>query len=169
MKIKFLLKFRFFYIQSRCLLNYKEFLKIVIFLGIIFIWGSHPLLIIGGLVILVLATFLYLYYRLTRFWVGYLLVLVILRGILVIFSYILRLIPNLAFEEFNLFIPILMLIFILYSFLDKIYLSDLRSYCYVIWSNEIGIITFYLVRLLLLLIVIVLFLRIIRKGSLRVY
>lgn len=144
-------------------------MKIGIFLGIIFIWGSHPLFIMGGLVILVLIIFLYLYYRLLRFWVGYLLVLVMLRGILVIFSYILRLVPNLVFEEFNLFFPLIFIMIRIYIYFDNFYIRNLRIYPYSIWGGNLALITLYLVVLLLLLIVIVLFLRIIRKGSLRVY
>lgn len=140
-----------------------------IFLGIIFVWGSHPLLIMGGLVILVLIIFLYLYFSIIRFWVGYLLVLVILRGILVIFSYILRLVPNLSFEEFSLLMPLLLFVFAGYRIIEKFYGGDISLYTYSIWVGNLRLITFYLAGLLLLLMVVVLFLRIINKGSLRVY
>nr|AUJ21346.1 NADH dehydrogenase subunit 6 [Tetragnatha similis] len=139
------------------------------FLGMMIIWGSHPLMMMGGLVILVLMIFLHLYFSLVSLWVGYLLVLVMLSGILVIFSYMLSLIPNLAFEEFNLFMPMLLLVFAGYSIYEKFYMDNVSLYTYSIWVSELSSMTFYLVSLLLLLMVIVLFLSIMGKGSLRVY
>nr|AUJ21356.1 NADH dehydrogenase subunit 6 [Tetragnatha sp. Rapa Nui] len=139
------------------------------FLGMMIVWGSHPLLMMGGLVILVLMVLLYLYYNLMSFWVGYLLVLVMLSGILVIFSYMLSLIPNLAFEEFNLFMPLLLFIFAGYSIFENFYMGDMSMFVYMIWWGELSFMTFYLVSLLLLLMVIVLFLSIMGSGSLRIY
>lgn len=123
---------------------------------------------IGGLLVLVLSSLLYLYYNTLIFWGGYLLLIVMLRGILVIFSYILRLVPNLAFEEFRMFIPLLLVLILVYLEMEKFYLIDFSLYIFSIWGGSLRIITFYLVRLLLLLIVIVLHIREMKKGSVRV-
>nr|AUJ21375.1 NADH dehydrogenase subunit 6 [Tetragnatha versicolor] len=139
------------------------------FLGMMFVWGSHPLLMMGGLVILVLMIFLYLYFSMMSFWVGYLLVLVMLSGILVIFSYMLSLVPNLSFEEFSLLMPLVLFVFAGYSIMEKFYGGDISLYTYSIWVKNLSLMTFYLASLLLLLMVVVLFLSIMNKGSLRVY
>lgn len=123
---------------------------------------------IGGLLVLVLSSLLYLYYNTLIFWGGYLLLIVMLRGILVIFSYILRLVPNLAFEEFRMFMPLLLVLILVYLEIEKFYLIDFSLYIFSIWGGSLRIITFYLVRLLLLLIVIVLHIREMKKGSVRV-
>nr|AUJ21337.1 NADH dehydrogenase subunit 6 [Tetragnatha cf. tincochacae DDC-2018] len=138
-------------------------------LGVMFIWGSHPLLMMGGLVILVLMGFLYLYYELSSFWIGYLLLLVMLSGILVIFSYMLSLIPNLAFESFSMFIPLMFLCVSGHMYWNKFNVIDMSLYIYSLWASMLKYTTFYLVSLLLLLMVIVLYLSIMSSGSLRVF
>lgn len=138
------------------------------FLGLVFIWGSHPLLIMGGLLIVVILGFLYLYYTSMRFWVGYLLILIILRGVLVVFSYILRIIPNFAFENFRILMSFLVTLTVVSSVIEKFVYRDARGYVYRIWGPHIRLITLYLVSILLLLIVIVLYISIYTKGSLRI-
>nr|AUJ21384.1 NADH dehydrogenase subunit 6 [Tetragnatha macilenta] len=141
----------------------------VIFTSFFIIWGSHPILLMGGLVILVLSCMLYMYMMMNSFWMGYLLVLVMLSGVLVIFSYMLSLIPNLVFEEFVILFPLLLIMFSSYLVLDSCFFLDLSCYLYSIWVMGMNLITTYLVVLLLLLMVIVLYLSIMSEGSLRLF
>nr|YP_009110430.1 NADH dehydrogenase subunit 6 [Tetragnatha maxillosa]AIX11774.1 NADH dehydrogenase subunit 6 [Tetragnatha maxillosa] len=140
----------------------------VMFLGVFIIWGSHPILMMGGLLVLVLSSLLYLYYNTLMFWGGYLLLMVMLSGILVIFSYMLSLVPNLAFEEFSMFMPLLLVLILVYLEMEKFYLMDFSLYIFSIWGGSLSMMTFYLVSLLLLLMVIVLHMSEMKKGSVRV-
>lgn len=142
-------------------------MKIVVFFRISLIWSSHPLMMMIGLVILLLYVFVFIYKNLLRFWVGFLLSIVILRGILVIFSYMLRLIPNIFFENSRIVFPLVFLIIAGYFLPGEFINLDARGFTSKIWMTEFNLLTFYLVFFLLLLIVIVLFLRIMDKGSLR--
>nr|AKG65077.1 NADH dehydrogenase subunit 6 [Tetragnatha maxillosa] len=140
----------------------------VMFLGVFIIWGSHPILMMGGLLVLVLSSLLYLYYNTLMFWGGYLLLMVMLSGILVIFSYMLSLVPNLAFGEFSMFMPLLLGLILVYLEMEKFYLMDFSLYIFSIWGGSFSMMTFYLVSLLLLLMVIVLHMSEMKKGSVRV-
>jgi len=66
------------------------------------IWGVQPIIIVGRLILITLIYSLLIYLILGRFWYRFMLLLVILRGVLVIFTYISSLTPNERFELENL-------------------------------------------------------------------
>nr|YP_009171758.1 NADH dehydrogenase subunit 6 [Tetragnatha nitens]AKG65090.1 NADH dehydrogenase subunit 6 [Tetragnatha nitens] len=140
----------------------------VMFLGLVFIWGSHPLLMMGGLLMVVILGFLYLYYTSMSFWVGYLLMLIMLSGVLVVFSYMLSMIPNFAFENFSMLMSFLVTLTVVSSVMEKFVYSDASGYVYSMWGPHMSLMTLYLVSILLLLMVIVLYMSIYTKGSLRI-
>lgn len=139
----------------------------MIILGVVFILGIQPLLIIISLIGVVLYYSLILYYETGRYWFGYILILVILSGVLVIFTYVIRLFPDEKFELNNL---VLILIFFVYLFAYITYLGigfDSSVMSLKLWEGVIGLFTLYLASFLLGIIVIVIWLRWFKEGALR--
>lgn len=141
-------------------------MKISLFLGIIFIIRIQPLVIIGILLMLVIFYSLNIYFFSLRFWFGYILILIILSGVLVIFTYVIRLLPNENFE----FIRFLMIFsFFLFLFFDERYLNldEQRIIGSLLWEGMIGGYIIFLGIFLLRIMVIVIFLRNPLVGALR--
>lgn len=157
-----------FYIQSRCFLNYKEYLKISIFLGVIFVIRIQPLVIIRIILIIVLLYALDIYYESIRFWFGYILIFIVLRGVIVIFTYVIRLIPNESFEFFS-FLVMGLSLFLLFIRKSFIILENQSLFRVLLWEGLIRGFILYLGILLLAIIIIVIFLRRVTDGALRIY
>lgn len=143
-------------------------MKISILLGVIFVVSIQPLVIIRIILIIVLLYSLDIYYESIRFWFGYILILIVLRGVLVIFTYVIRLIPNESFEFFSFLIMglRLLILFIRKSF---IILDNQRLFRILLWEGFIRGFIIYLGILLLIIIIIVIFLRRMTEGALRIY
>ena len=144
-------------------------MKIILLLGLMFVWRVQPYSIIVRLIIITLGYSIFVYYRIGRYWYRYILVLVIIRGVLVLFTYIARLIPNERFEYISLvyvslFLYTVILLRIKYIVL---YYSDIRKIVLKIWIILLGTYNLYLVIFLLLVIVIVVWLRNFDAGAVR--
>lgn len=142
-------------------------MKISLALALIFIVRNQPIFMIGILMILVLTYSLIIYREVRRFWFGYLLLLILLRGVLVVFSYVVSLIPNERFEFFSL---ITFLLIFLYLFVQEYIFSikiDDSLICLLLWEGLILGYIIYLVTFLLTLIIIVIFVSLPQIGALR--
>jgi len=143
-------------------------LKITLLLGLIFIVSIQPLIMIRVILGVVLLYSLGIYYESIRFWFGYILMLIVLRGVLVIFTYVVSLIPNERFE----FLSILVLfvsIFFFFIYKRFIILDNQSLLRVLLWE---GLMSGYLIFLgvfLLGIIIIVIFLRRIVDGALRIF
>lgn len=143
-------------------------MEILIFLLIIFfIRRIQPIIIIRIIILIVLLYSNLIYFMVGRYWFSYALVIVMLRGVLVLFTYIVSLIPNERFERYNLvYIFIFILFFIriyLYNiFIDESYMS-LR-----LWCLYIRIFNLFITSFLLRIIIIVVWLRYLGKGAIRI-
>lgn len=106
------------------------------------------------------------YFFSLRFWFGYILIFILLRGILVIFTYVIRLIPNENFEYLSF---ILVFRTFLFLFLDTGYINidEQRVMGPLLWEGIMGVYIIFLGRFLLRVIVMVIFLRNPLMGALR--
>lgn len=122
---------------------------------------------IGLLILLVVIYSLNIYWISNRFWFGYILILVILSGVLVIFSYVLSLCPNERFEFFSL--VFLISIFIWYFFVEEKF-NVIRDFSFLsnfLWEGVNRIFNIYLVFFLLGVIIIVVYVSCPKIGALR--
>lgn len=142
-------------------------ITIILILGILFVRRIQPIIIVRSLIIIILLYSLYIYNWIRGYWFRYALIIVILRGVLVVFTYIVRLIPNERFERYNLiyiFIFIVMIIgrYILYYSYNMCFIS------LGIWRTYIRIFVLFMVGFLLRIILIVVWLSYMNNGALRV-
>lgn len=140
---------------------------IIIVIGLLFIRRIQPLIIIRTLIIIVLFYSYLIYNIIERYWFSYALVIVMLRGVLVIFTYIVRLIPNERFESYNL-IFVIFLIFLFFGFFIYKYVFDLSYNSLSLWGSRISLFNIFVVSFLLRIILIVVWIRYLSKGAVRI-
>lgn len=141
-------------------------MKISLLLGFLFIIRIQPLVIIGILLGVVIFYALRIYYYSLSFWFGYILILIILSGVLVIFTYVVRLIPNERFEYLR-FITMFGILFFIFTDRRFIAMSNQRIIRVLLWEGIISGYLIFLAIFLLRIIIIVIFLRNPEVGALR--
>lgn len=92
------------------------------------------------------------------YWYRYILVLVIIRGVLMLFTYIVSLIPNESFEVIRL-VNFVLLLIIMRVKIEVINIEDGGVFSIKIWGIVVGGINLYVVIYLLIIIVMVVWLR----------
>lgn len=151
------------------LLNYLELLLIlIVILGLIFIRRMQPIFIVRSLILIVLIYSYIIYIIIGRYWFRYALIIVILRGVLVVFTYMVSLIPNERFENYNLLYMIGVIIFIVGRFYVWSYDLKYGVIRLNLWRNFFRIFNIFMVSFLLTIILIVVWFRYIGCGALRV-
>lgn len=141
---------------------------LIVILGIFFVGRIQPIFIIRRLIFIVLLYSYLIYMIMGRYWVGYILVIVILRGVLVVFTYIVRLIPNERFERFNLLGIIFILFIIVGRYYVWIYELKFGIISLFLWESYLGVFNIFIIRFLLMIMLVVVWLRYIGRGALRV-
>lgn len=143
-------------------------MEILIFLfGVIFVIRLQPVFIIRRIIFITFIYSLCIYIELGTYWFRYLLLIVILRGVLVVFTYIITLIPNESFEIIGLLFIVIFIFINVVSF-KKRFFVDIRLERINLWNRYLGIFNIFMIRLLLVVILIVVFLRNIHFGSFRI-
>lgn len=149
-------------------INYLELLmKLVFLLGIFFVIRIQPIFIVRILIFITLLYSYSIYIVIGTYWFRYILIIVILRGVLVVFIYIVSLIPNEKFEIYNLLMLFLFIMVMIIKF-DFHFVIDIRLITVNLWVTYLGIFNLFLVRFLLRVILLVIILRYISDGSFRV-
>lgn len=143
-------------------------LTLIIVGGLIFIRRIQPIFIIRRLILVVLVYSYMIYLIIGGYWFRYALVIVILRGVLVVFTYIVRLIPNERFENYNLLYMIGVIIFLIGRFYIWIYDMKIGLVSLNLWRRFFGIFNVYMIRILLAIILVVVWLRYLGCGAIRV-
>lgn len=128
----------------------------------------QPLIIIRLILGVVLLYSLDIYYESMRFWFGYILMLIVLRGILVVFTYIIRLVPNERFEYFSILIIFFVVVFFFING-KFIIIDNQRLLSVLLWEGLIRGYILYLGGFLLRIMVIVIFLSRVVDGAFRLY
>lgn len=136
-------------------------------IGIFFLIRSQPVFMVRMLILITIIYSFFLYVIIGGYWFGYAMVMVILRGVLVVFTYIVRLFPNERFEIYN----IIYVVFFIIVFLGGeyiIYGGDYRMVRFNLWVRYIRMFNLFLVVFLLRIILIVIWVRMIDEGAIRV-
>lgn len=137
-------------------------------MGLIFIRRMQPIFIVRSLILIVLLYSYIIYIIMRSYWFRYALVIVILRGVLVVFTYIVRLIPNERFENYNLLYMIGVIIFLIGRFYVWIYDLKMGIISLNLWRRFFGIFNIFIVIVLLRIMLVVVWLRYMGFGALRV-
>lgn len=103
------------------------------------------------------------------YWFRYALIIVILRGVLVVFTYIVRLIPNESFENYNLVYLVSFILFMVGGFYVWLYECKYGVVSLSLWRSFFRIFNIFIVGLLLRIMLVVVWLRYIGCGALRVW
>nr|YP_009172227.1 NADH dehydrogenase subunit 6 [Cyrtarachne nagasakiensis]ALF36384.1 NADH dehydrogenase subunit 6 [Cyrtarachne nagasakiensis] len=143
-------------------------MKMIVLVGMMFILSSQPMFLILSLIFLVMLYSLYMLWNLSMFWFSYMLVLVMMSGVLVIFSYMMSILPNESFEVSSLMILMLGMVIFLSGgeFLEFIQNTSLSSI--MIWSGMMMMISMFLVIYLLFIMILVVWLSMMEWGAIRI-
>lgn len=161
--------YRFSTSKVDILLNYLELLLIlIVIIGLIFIRRIQPIFIVRRLILIILIYSYIIYIVIGGYWFRYALIIVILRGVLVVFTYIVSLIPNERFENYNLLYIVGIIIFIVGRFYIWRYDIKFGIIRLRLWRRFFRIFNIFIVRLLLTIILIVVWFRYVGYGALRV-
>nr|QNV12127.1 NADH dehydrogenase subunit 6 [Amaurobius fenestralis] len=139
----------------------------MILMGILFMSSIQPMMMIMSLIIISMMYSLYIYMSMGSFWFSYLLLLVMLSGVLVVFTYMVSLFPNESFEMYNLLIIMMMCVFSLYWIYDMFGMD----YSYIslnMWFFYMGIFSVCLVSFLLMVMVMVVWMSYLNEGAIYV-
>lgn len=140
----------------------------IIILGVIFVRRIQPIFIIRRLILIALLYSYIVYIIIGGYWFRYALVMVILRGVLVVFTYIVSLIPNERFERYNLFYIVIVMLMMVGGYYMWIYRLKNSFISLNLWFTFFGIFNIFIIRFLLIIILIVVWLRYMGRGALRV-
>lgn len=119
------------------------------------------------LIVITLVYSYVIYMVVGTYWFRYLLMIVILTGVLVVFTYIVSLIPNEKFEVYNLLILFLFILFIM-IWCNYGFVFDIRLITVNLWVTYLGVFNLFLVGFLFRIILLVVLLRCIDNGSFRI-
>lgn len=139
---------------------------LLLLIGLIFVSRIQPIFIISSIIIITILYSYIIYIIIEIYWFGYVLVIVILSGVLVVFTYIVRLSPNERFENYNLVI-LLLVIFIL-IFRRYIYYDNMSYISLFLWVSYVGLYNIYIVGFLLGVILMVVWIVGVKLGAVRV-
>lgn len=141
---------------------------ILVFLfGILFVITLQPVFIVRRLIIITFIYSFFIFNGVGSYWFRYLLLIVILRGVLVVFTYMVTLIPNERFEIYQLMLAFLLILMFIVKW-DFFYGFEMSFLTLNLWNRYIGVFNLFLVRFLLVVILLVVLLRGINYGSFRV-
>lgn len=149
-------------------INYLELLEILMFIiSIFFIRSLQPIFIICSLIIIALIYSYIIYNIIGDYWFRYIMIIVILSGVLVVFTYIISLIPNERFERYNLVVVVLFIIIFIGMYINK-YVLSIRYICLDLWLSYVRIFNIFIVGFLLRVMLIVVWLRRVGSGAVRI-
>nr|YP_009131530.1 NADH dehydrogenase subunit 6 [Argyroneta aquatica]AIL95164.1 NADH dehydrogenase subunit 6 [Argyroneta aquatica] len=144
-------------------------MMMVIVLSVMFLGSMQPIMMVLSLIFILLLYSLFLYKLMVSFWYSYALVMVMLSGVFVIFTYMASLSPNEGFEIYSL---IFLVLFMVIVFLNKkvVIISLISDFVSLnLWVAYLGLFSLFLVVLLLSVMVMVVWVSMKAKGALRVF
>lgn len=140
---------------------------LILIIGAFLVRRLQPIIIITIIIIIVFIYSYFVYISVIGYWFRYILVIVILSGVLVVFTYIISLIPNEIFENYNIIYIYLFLIIrvISYEYILK-NINDLIRL--IIWVSWYGVLNIFIVSFLFIIILIIVWFRYSSEGAIRV-
>nr|YP_009172240.1 NADH dehydrogenase subunit 6 [Hypsosinga pygmaea]ALF36397.1 NADH dehydrogenase subunit 6 [Hypsosinga pygmaea] len=143
-------------------------MKMIIMMGMLFMLSNQPMMIIGSLIFIVLLYSLLLYWMFSSFWFSYMVILVMMSGVLVIFSYMMSILPNESFEISGLLFLFLEIFLIYKTNYSSEFVQDVSLEGVKIWWNCSLMYSLFLVMYLLLMMVMVVWISLMERGAIRI-
>nr|YP_009691845.1 NADH dehydrogenase subunit 6 [Argiope perforata]QEG58625.1 NADH dehydrogenase subunit 6 [Argiope perforata] len=143
-------------------------MKMTVMLGVLFVLSIQPMMVISSLIFTVLLYSMYLYWNLSSFWFSYMVILVLMSGVLVIFTYMMSVLPNESFEVSSLVMLVLGII-LLYKYSGyEDFMQDMSMGSMSIWMSVTLMVSMFLVIYLLAMMVMIVWLSMMEKGAIRI-
>nr|YP_009040879.1 NADH dehydrogenase subunit 6 [Telamonia vlijmi]AIB04200.1 NADH dehydrogenase subunit 6 [Telamonia vlijmi] len=139
----------------------------LILLGIFFVSSIQPMFMVSSLIMIVVMYSYMLYYMIGGYWFSYALIMVMLSGVLVIFTYMVSLIPNESFENYNLMYIMFIMMMLVGSFHVIEYKMKWSIVSLNLWMSFIGMMNMFMVGFLLSIMLLVVWLSYMDYGALR--
>nr|YP_010611003.1 NADH dehydrogenase subunit 6 [Lycosa grahami]WAQ70325.1 NADH dehydrogenase subunit 6 [Lycosa grahami] len=134
--------------------------------GVLFVISLQPVFMVSSLIIITLFYSFFIFKMIGSYWFSYLLLLVMLSGVLVVFTYMVSLIPNESFEIYGmLFMFLFMFFFVKYYNLFEVNMGFVSMN---LWESYLGMFSLFLVGFLLVIMFLVVLLSNMNFGSVRV-
>nr|YP_010022218.1 NADH dehydrogenase subunit 6 [Oxyopes licenti]QOL12233.1 NADH dehydrogenase subunit 6 [Oxyopes licenti] len=141
--------------------------NLIFLLGVLFIISLQPVFMVSILIFITLLYSYLIYKVIGTFWFSYMLLMVMLSGVLVIFTYMVSLVPNESFEVVNL---VILLSFMVSMFLNwgLNFNNDMGIMSMDLWASYLGSFSLFLVIFLLAVMLLVVVVSCMTEGSFRV-
>nr|YP_009158059.1 NADH dehydrogenase subunit 6 [Carrhotus xanthogramma]AKH36475.1 NADH dehydrogenase subunit 6 [Carrhotus xanthogramma] len=138
-------------------------------LGLFFVSSMQPMSMISMLILIVLFYSYIMYIVLGGYWFSYALVMVMLSGVLVVFTYMVSLIPNEKFEEYNLLYLLIVMMFMVSGYYMWMYQWKFSFISLSLWYSFFSSMNIFMVSFLLLIMLLVVWLSYYGYGAFRVF
>nr|YP_010460100.1 NADH dehydrogenase subunit 6 [Lycosa shansia]UUC05147.1 NADH dehydrogenase subunit 6 [Lycosa shansia] len=134
--------------------------------GVLFMVSLQPVLMVSMLIIITLFYSFFIFKMVGSYWFSYLLMLVMLSGVLVVFTYMISLIPNENFE----FYGIMIMFMIMFLFIKEysMFKMNMGFVSLTLWESYLGVFSLFLISFLLIVMFLVVLLSSMNFGSIRV-
>nr|WAQ70312.1 NADH dehydrogenase subunit 6 [Lycosa sp.] len=134
--------------------------------GVLFIISLQPVFMVSSLIIITLFYSFYIFKLIGSYWFSYLLLLVMLSGVLVVFTYMVSLIPNESFEIYSM----VLILFFMFFFMKyyEMFKMDMGFVSMNLWESYLGMFSLFLISFLLVVMFLVVLLSNMNLGSVRV-
>nr|YP_009117197.1 NADH dehydrogenase subunit 6 [Neoscona theisi]AJE26553.1 NADH dehydrogenase subunit 6 [Neoscona theisi] len=144
-------------------------MKTMVMLGMLFVLSIQPMMVISSLIIIVLMYSMYLYWSLSSFWFSYMVILVLMSGVLVVFTYMMSVLPNESFEVSSLMVLVLGVVFLYKSDSYADFIQNMSLGSMKIWAGVTMLMSLFLVVYLLFIMVMVVWVSMMELGAIRIY
>nr|YP_009072486.1 NADH dehydrogenase subunit 6 [Pardosa laura]AIP86890.1 NADH dehydrogenase subunit 6 [Pardosa laura] len=134
--------------------------------GVLFVMSLQPVFMVSSLIVITLVYSYFIFKVIGSYWFSYLLLLVMMSGVLVVFTYMLSLIPNESFEVYMMVV----MFFIMFFFLKYwgMYNVNMGFVSVNLWETYLGMFSLFLIGFLLVVMFLVVMLSNMNMGSVRV-
>nr|YP_009161629.1 NADH dehydrogenase subunit 6 [Cyclosa argenteoalba]AKN58358.1 NADH dehydrogenase subunit 6 [Cyclosa argenteoalba] len=143
-------------------------MKMVLLLGVMFILSNQPMMMISTLIFIILLYSLLMLWSLSSFWFSYMIILVLMSGVLVVFTYMMGVLPNESFEVSSLVMIVMGLVLTYKYFEFDEFILDESMSSMMIWEGTMFIMSLLLVVYLLGMMVIIVWMSMMEKGAIRI-
>nr|YP_009680184.1 NADH dehydrogenase subunit 6 [Neoscona scylla]QDF64718.1 NADH dehydrogenase subunit 6 [Neoscona scylla] len=144
-------------------------MKMMIMLGVLFVLSIQPMMVISSLIMIVLIYSMFLYWSLSSFWFSYMVILVLMSGVLVVFTYMMSVLPNESFEISSLMMLILGFVLMYKSSIYSEFIQDVGLSSMKIWTGVTMLMSLFLVMYLLFIMIMVVWVSMMELGAIRIY
>nr|WIM51599.1 NADH dehydrogenase subunit 6 [Corythalia opima] len=141
---------------------------VVVVLGMLFIGSIQPMFMISMLILIVVMYSYIIYSVMGGYWFSYAMVMVMLSGVLVVFTYMVSLIPNESFESYNLLYMMGLVMFLVEMYYMWMYDLKWGLMSLELWMSYFSVFNVFMVGFLLCIMLVVVWLSYIGCGALRI-